>query len=126
MIPSRRTHSTGPASRCAPSLLSACHVNEPPLGDGKKKSICCNDMFYAFQMYAAYVLSGCCKSRSDVAYACNGYTRMLQVYISAVVSVLSESYICCSVYTHTLQEIFHLFQTYVASVLSICCSGYTV
>jgi len=29
---------------------------------------CCNRMFHVFQMYIAYVLSGCCKSRSVVAY----------------------------------------------------------
>jgi hypothetical protein len=56
-------------------------------------------------MYVVYVSSGCCKSRSCVAY------------------VAMAIHVCCKCMFQMLQ----LFQTYVPSVLSgycICCSSY--
>jgi hypothetical protein len=52
------------ALRCA----SPHRVNQPPLGGTKYRSTCCNRKFHAFQMYVAYIFSGCCKGRSGVAY----------------------------------------------------------
>jgi hypothetical protein len=50
------------------ALHSSCCVKQPPLGDSKYRSTCCNRMFYVFQVYITYVSSGCCKSRSGVTY----------------------------------------------------------
>ena len=58
-------------------------------------SICCNRMFHAFQIYVAYISSGCYKSRSGVAYV----TMAIDV--------------CCK----CMFEMFQLFEAYVASVL---------
>jgi hypothetical protein len=68
-------------------------------------STCYNRIFHVFQIYVAYISSGCCKSRSSI------------VYVAMVIHV------CCK----CVFQMFQLFQTYVASVLfgyCICCSGY--
>jgi hypothetical protein len=52
-----------------------------------------------FQMYVTYVSSGCCKSRSGIAY------------------VVMAIHVCCK----CMFQMFHLFQTYVTSVSSGCC-----
>jgi hypothetical protein len=68
-------------------------------------SACYNRIFHVFQMYVAYVLSGCYKSRYGVAY------------------VAMTIHICWK----CMFQMFQLFQMYVASVLSgccICCTGY--
>jgi hypothetical protein len=62
-------------------------------------STCCNCIFHAFQMNVAYILSGCCKSRSSIVY------------------VAMTVHVCCK----CMFQIFQLFKTYVASVLSRCC-----
>jgi hypothetical protein len=97
----------------------------------------CNRMFYAFQIYVAYVSFRYCKSRSGVAYVamtihvcckcmfqkyvasvllsrccicCTGYTRILQVYVSNVVVV---SNVCC--------RCFYMNVAYVTVSIHICC-----
>jgi hypothetical protein len=95
-------------------------------------------MFQVFQMYAAYVLSGCWKSRFGVAYiamtihvCCKCmfqmfwlFKRMLRVLYLNVAYVALTIHICCK----CMFQMFQLFQMYVASVLSgccICCSAHT-
>jgi hypothetical protein len=96
-------------------------------------STCCNHMFHTFQMYVTYVSSGCCKSRSDVAYIAmtihvrckcifkcfSCFKRMLQAFYLYVAYVALAIHICC-------KGMFQLFQTYVESVLSRCCICYSV
>jgi hypothetical protein len=97
----------------------------------------CNHTFHAFQMYVAYVSSGCCKSRSGVAYVAwlyvyvaivcfkcfNCFKCMLQVLYLDVAYVIVAIHIGCK----CMFKIFQLFQKYVTSVSSgccICCSSY--
>jgi hypothetical protein len=82
-------------------------------------------------MYVAYVLSGCCKSRSNVAYVlmaihvcCKCMFQMFQFFQMYVASVSSRCCICSSGYICMLQVCF----SNVLAVLSeccICCSNYT-
>ena len=68
--------------------------------------VCCKcmfQMFHLFQTYIASVLSRCC-------IYCNGYTRMLQVYVSNV-SALSN--VCC--------KCFYLDVAYVAMPIHKYC-----
>jgi hypothetical protein len=69
-------------------------------------------VYVAVTTYVASVLSGCC-------ICCTGYTRMLQVHVSKVSTVLNVCCkcfiwicICCIAYTHMLQA-------YVVNVSSI-------
>ena len=94
-----------------------------------------------FQRYVASVSDRYCKSRSGCCTCCNGYICMLQVYVSNVSDV---SEVCCKclyidvakvdrdvahvvmaihVCFKCMFQIFHLFQTNVASVLSRCCKS---
>jgi hypothetical protein len=83
--------------------------------------VCCSVCFkcFMFRTYVASVLSVC-------FIYCNGYTRMLKVYVSNVSSVSDVCYkcffkMCCSGYVHRLQayvSMFHLFHTYVAACAS--------
>ena len=96
-------------------------------------------MFHAFQIYDAYVSSGYCKSRSDVAYVAMTinlcYKCMFQLFQTYVTSVLSGYCICCTGYTRTLQvyvfkcfscfkcmlQVFYLDVAYVALAIHVCC-----
>jgi hypothetical protein len=71
--------------------------------------VCCN----RFQTYIAYVSVLCC-SKCFHGASCKCFIWMLHMF----------SHTCCK----CMFQIFHLFQMYVASILSgccICCSGYT-
>jgi hypothetical protein len=85
-------------------------------------------MFHTFHLDVACVLSG-------YSICCNGYTRMLQVFVSNVSSVsdilqvfyLDVAYfsVAIHIYCKHLFKIFHLFQTYVVNVLFECCICYS-
>jgi hypothetical protein len=48
------------------------------------RSACCKSVFQVFEMFQRYdasVAYGCCKSRSGCFTYCNGYTRMLQMFV---------------------------------------------
>jgi hypothetical protein len=84
-------------------------------------SMCCNSTFH---MHVAYVSSGCCKSKSSISYVtmaihvcCKGMVQMFHLFQTYVASVSSGYCICCSGYTHILQVCF----TNVSAVSSICC-----
>jgi hypothetical protein len=87
-------------------------------------------MFPIFHLDVACVSSGCCKSRSRVAYVamainvcCKCMFQIFQLFQTYVASVLSRYYICCGSYTHMLQAYVPNVlpvQIYVASVLSGC------
>jgi hypothetical protein len=99
-------------------------------------SICCNNMFHAFQIYVAYVSSGCCKIRSSVAYVAMTMHLCCKVYVSTVSAV---SNVCCKCFIRTLYAL-HWLYTYIASVYfkwfkrmlqmfyecCICCSAHTL
>ena len=72
-------------------------------------------MFHAFQMYI-YLDVVCISSRCCIC--CNGYTRMLQVYVSNISAV---SNVCCKCFI----RMWHMLQwpyTYVvSSILDVCC-----
>ena len=92
-------------------------------------STCCNRMFHAFQMYVAYVLSGCCKNRSGIAYVamaidvcCKCMFQMFQpfqMYVAVVIHICCKCFIC----------MLHMFHTYIANMcylnvvvaIHICC-----
>jgi hypothetical protein len=95
-------------------------------------------MFHAFQMFVAYVSSGCCKNRSGVAYVamtiriCYGVCfKCFSYFKMYVASVLSRFCICCTGYTlcyKCMFQMFQMFQKYIASALSrcyICYSAHT-
>jgi hypothetical protein len=97
-------------------------------------STCYNRMFHVFQMYVAYISTGCCKSRFGVAMTIHIYCkcmfqfrcfkRMLQVFYLDIAYVALTIHVCCKY----MFQMFQLFQTYVASVLSryfIYCTDYT-
>jgi hypothetical protein len=67
-------------------------------------------------MHVVSVSYGCCKSRSGCCICCNGYTRMLQAYVSNVSSVF-QTYVA-----NVFIWMLHMFHTYVASILSGCCT----
>jgi hypothetical protein len=86
----------------------------------------------------AYVLSGCCKSISGIAYVtmathvcCKYMFQMFQLFQAYAANVSSGCCICCRGYTRMLQVCFpnvlavssrcYMF----LSVYCICCSGYT-
>jgi hypothetical protein len=74
-----------------------------PLTPCCAENACYKHMFPVFQRYIANVPYGCCKGRFGCCTCCNGYTR------------------------NSLFKMFHLFETFVASVLSrcsICCNSY--
>jgi hypothetical protein len=79
---------------------------------------------HMLQPYMSYVSSGCCKSRSGVAYVAMAnvasvcfkcfscFKHMLQVFLSGCcIYVAMATHVCCKC-------TFYLFQMYVASVLS--------
>jgi hypothetical protein len=101
------------------------------------ESVCCKHMLQVLQMFQRYiarVLYRCCKSRSRCCTCCNGYTRMIQVYVR---NVLYVSDVCCKCFICMLQkyiwmlhihacckrmfQVFQVFHTYVACVLSRRC-----
>jgi hypothetical protein len=102
-------------------------------------STCCNRMFHAFQMYVVYVSSGCCKSRSGVAYVAmtiHVYCKyMFQMYVASVfiwmlhwlyTYVVSVCFKYLSCFKHMLQ-VFYLDVAYIAVstyiyVASVCCT----
>jgi hypothetical protein len=67
-------------------------------------------MLYMFYLDVAYVAMA-------IHVRCKCVFQMFQLFHLDVACFLSGCYICCSGYTCTLQ-VFYLFQTYVASVLS--------
>jgi hypothetical protein len=98
----------------------------------------CNCMFHVFQIYVAYVLSGCCKSRSGIAYVvmvihvyCKCMFQMFQLFQIYVTSVSSGYCICCSGYTRKLQVCFPNISVVssrccmFSSGCCICCNSYT-
>jgi hypothetical protein len=62
---------------------------------------CMFQMFFLFHTYVASISSRCCKYRSGCCIMCNGYIRMLQVYVPNVSSVL---YIRCKCFIWTLER----------------------
>jgi hypothetical protein len=98
-------------------------------------------MFHAFQIYVAYVSSGCCKSRSGVAllqwlYTCvasvcfkyfSCFKRMLQVFHLDVAYVAVTIHVCCKCVLQMFQlfhldvACFYLDAAYVAVAIPVCC-----
>jgi hypothetical protein len=88
---------------------------------------------FCFMLQQVFYITSCkCLSRRCIC--CNGYTRMLQVYISNILAVsevcckcLSGCCICCSGYTHILQtyvfKCFICFKHILQQVLHIA-SGF--
>jgi hypothetical protein len=76
-------------------------------------------MFHAFQMYVAYVLSGCYKSRSGVHILQWLYTYvasvcficMLQMFYIDITYVVVAIYVCCK----CMFQIFYLYVAYISS-----------
>jgi hypothetical protein len=74
-----------------------------------------------FQRYVAYVLSGCCKIRSSVAYVAMTMHLCCKMYVSTVsavsnvcASVLSGRCMHCTGYTR-------IVQVYVLNGSNVCC-----
>jgi hypothetical protein len=86
-------------------------------------STCCNRVFHTFQMYVVYVLSGCCKNRSSVAYVamailiCCKCMFEISTISNVGWSVLSRCCICCTAYTHILQ----VYVSNISAVCNTCC-----
>jgi hypothetical protein len=67
----------------------------------------CFKVFQMFQRYITSVLYRCCKSRSGYCTYCNGYTRMIQVYVPNVSSV---SDVCCKFFIwNVAMQVFRVF-----------------
>jgi hypothetical protein len=98
-----------PAPRYAPSC-----PRQPSLGGSKLMSTCCNRKFHAFKLYVAYVSSGCCKSRFLCCICFDGYTCVLQVYVSNVSAVFKRMW---QVFAYVT-----VLYMYVACVFSKCFS----
>jgi hypothetical protein len=80
-------------------------------------------MFHLFQTYVASVLSGYC-------ICCNGYTHMLQDYVSPIsdiccsnCSMLQVFLLACTVCFICFRCIFHMFHLNVVCVSSGCCKS---
>ena len=110
-VRTRAMHSRGPTS--ALWHRAPCQRQAPrqraSIGGSKKMSTCCNRVFHAFQMYVVYVLSGCCKNRSGVAY------------------VAMTIHVCCKYMFLMFQpfqmmlQVFYLDITYVALAIHVYC-----
>jgi hypothetical protein len=66
-------------------------------------------MFHVFQMYMAYVSSGCCKSRSGV------------LYVAMAIKYIATVCFKCFGYSKRMLQVFYLDIAYVAVVIHVCC-----
>jgi hypothetical protein len=117
----------------ATTRIETPHANEDPFSQAARR--CCAEtacwkrlfqVFQMFQRYIASVLYRCCKSKLGCYTCCNGissicpkyficFRRMLQVFHLDDAKVeLDVAYAC-------MFQVFLVFHTYVAGVLSGCC-----
>jgi hypothetical protein len=140
-----------PPKRWAPCHWRAPHNNEPSFPSNKdmlhqKRILQIYVSGVMFQRYVASVSYRCCKSRSWCCTCYNGYTRMFQVYVLNVSTVLD---VCCKyfylnvakvdlnvAYTCMLQsyfpsgfrcfirvvQVFHMHVLIVSFVFFVCCN----
>jgi hypothetical protein len=83
-------------------------------------------MFQAFFTFVSIVISGCCKLDLDVAYVFKCFRHfkpLFQVFLLDVAKVdldvayvTMTKYVCCK----PMFQVFQVFHTYVANVLSGC------
>jgi hypothetical protein len=97
-------HSTASSSVLVSSSASTSLRSSKQQADAMMKvhvAIVCFKYFRCFLRYIASIVYRCCKSISTCYTCCNGYTRMFQVYVLSVSSVLDE---CCKCFVWILQK----------------------
>jgi hypothetical protein len=111
-------HAAPPTSAQASSSATTSLHSSKQQGDIVLESACCKRIFQVFQMFHLDV--PCVSSRYCIC--CNGYTRMLQVYVPNVSTVFRHT---LQVYVPNVSAVFRrMLQVYVSNVsavLDVCC-----
>jgi hypothetical protein len=93
---------------CSPAL---CCIVQKKKDENRMLQEYVSNILDVSEVFASVVYQ-CCKSRSGCCTCCNGYTRIIQVYvlnISCVLDVCCKSRFGCCIYMHVASICFKCF-----------------